>query len=210
MFRRSTRPSPPAPSRAAPRFTAARRRRVPFRRVNLSNGEHLDLYDTSGPYTDPDAVHRPDAGLPPRPGVVRDRGTQLQRARAGEITAEMAFIAAREGVPAELVRDEVARGRAVIPANHNHPESRADDHRQGVRGEDQRQHRQLGGHLLDRRGGREDGVGHPLGCRHGHGPVHRRRHPRHPRVDPAQLAGADRHGADLSGAGEGQRRSRPR
>ncbi len=33
----------------------------------------------------------------------------------------MAFIAAREGVPAELVRDEVARGRAVILANHNHP-----------------------------------------------------------------------------------------
>ena len=26
--------------------------KVPFRRVNLSNGEHLDLYDTSGPYTD--------------------------------------------------------------------------------------------------------------------------------------------------------------
>ena len=35
----------------------------------------------------------------------------------------MAFIAAREELPAELVRDEVARGRAVIPANHNHPES---------------------------------------------------------------------------------------
>jgi phosphomethylpyrimidine synthase len=96
---------------------------VPFRRVNLSNGDHLDLYDTSGPYTDPDAVIDLTAGLPPRPGVVRDRGTQLQRARAGEITAEMAFIAAREGVPAELVRDEVARGRAVIPANYNHPES---------------------------------------------------------------------------------------
>src|ERR1700752_1456194 len=97
--------------------------RVPFRRVNLTNGEHLDLYDTSGPYTDPHALIDLHAGLPPRPGVVRDRGTQLQRARAGEITAEMAFIAAREGVPAELVRDEVARGRAVIPANHNHPES---------------------------------------------------------------------------------------
>jgi phosphomethylpyrimidine synthase len=96
---------------------------VPFRRVNLSNGDHLDLYDTSGPYTDSDAVIDLTAGLPPRPGVVRDRGTQLQRARAGEITAEMAFIAAREGVPAELVRDEVARGRAVIPANYNHPES---------------------------------------------------------------------------------------
>ena len=96
---------------------------VPFRRVNLSNGEHLDLYDTSGPYTDPDAEIDVTAGLSARPGVVRDRGTQLQRARAGEITAEMAFIAARERMPAELVRDEVARGRAVIPANHNHPES---------------------------------------------------------------------------------------
>jgi phosphomethylpyrimidine synthase len=41
--------------------------------VELSNGEHLDLYDTSGPYTDPDAV----IDLPGSPGVVRDRGTQL-------------------------------------------------------------------------------------------------------------------------------------
>ncbi len=97
--------------------------RVPFRRVNLSNGEHFDLYDTSGPYTDADAVLDLNQGLSPRPGVVRDRGTQLQRGRNGEITAEMAFIAAREGVAPELVRDEVARGRAVIPANHNHPEA---------------------------------------------------------------------------------------
>ena len=97
--------------------------RVPFRRVNLSNGEHLDLYDTSGPYTETDAVIDLSAGLPPRPAVGRDRGTQLQRARAGEVTPEMAFIAAREGVRPKLVRDEVARGRAVIPANHNHPES---------------------------------------------------------------------------------------
>ncbi|WP_396892402.1 phosphomethylpyrimidine synthase ThiC [[Mycobacterium] wendilense] len=96
--------------------------RVPFRRINLTNGEHLDVYDTSGPYTDPDARIDLEAGLPRRP-VVRDRGTQLQRARAGEITAEMVFIAEREGVPSELVRSEVAAGRAVIPANHNHPES---------------------------------------------------------------------------------------
>src|ERR1700731_4523834 len=80
--------------------------RVPFRRVNLSTGDHFDLYDTSGPYTDTDAAVDLAAGLPSRPGVVRDRGTQLQRARAGEITAEMAFIAAREGVPAALVPDE--------------------------------------------------------------------------------------------------------
>jgi phosphomethylpyrimidine synthase len=97
--------------------------RVPFRRVNLTNGEHLDLHDTSGPYTDDAAVIDLTSGLPPRPGVRADRGTQLQRARAGEITAEMAYIAEREGVSPELVRAEVARGRAVIPANHNHPES---------------------------------------------------------------------------------------
>lgn len=95
---------------------------VPFRRINLTTGEHFDVYDTSGPYTDANATIDLHRGLPPRPGVITDRGTQLQRAQAGEITAEMAFIAAREGVPAELVRDEVARGRAVIPANHNHPE----------------------------------------------------------------------------------------
>ncbi|UXA14204.1 phosphomethylpyrimidine synthase ThiC [Mycobacterium sp. SMC-8] len=102
--------------------TKVYRNGVPFRRVNLTNGEHLDLYDTSGPYTDGSAVIDLGAGLPRRT-VVRDRGTQLQRARAGEITAEMAFIAEREGVSPELVRDEVARGRAVIPANHNHPEA---------------------------------------------------------------------------------------
>ena len=72
--------------------------RVPFRRVHLSNGGYLDLYDTSGPYTDGDAVIDLSAGLPPRPCVVDDRGTQLQRARDGVVTAEMAFVAAREGV----------------------------------------------------------------------------------------------------------------
>jgi phosphomethylpyrimidine synthase len=49
--------------------------------------------------------------------------TQLHYARRGEITPEMEFIALREGVPVTLVRDEVARGRAIIPANVNHPES---------------------------------------------------------------------------------------
>ena len=48
--------------------------------------------------------------------------TQMHYARRGEITQEMAFAALREGVSAELVRAEVARGRAIIPANINHPE----------------------------------------------------------------------------------------
>ncbi|HET6762189.1 MAG TPA: phosphomethylpyrimidine synthase ThiC [Longimicrobiaceae bacterium] len=63
----------------------------------------------------PEALQRP---------VLRGTGcvTQMHYARRGEITPEMEFIALREGVPAELVRDEVARGRAIIPANINHPE----------------------------------------------------------------------------------------
>jgi phosphomethylpyrimidine synthase len=56
--------------------------------------------------------------------VLRGRSTvtQLHYARRGEITPEMEFVAIREGLPAELVRAEVARGRAIIPANINHPE----------------------------------------------------------------------------------------
>jgi phosphomethylpyrimidine synthase len=49
--------------------------------------------------------------------------TQLAYARRGEITPEMEFIALREGLSTEHVRSEVASGRAVIPANVNHPES---------------------------------------------------------------------------------------
>jgi phosphomethylpyrimidine synthase len=56
--------------------------------------------------------------------VLRGNGpiTQLHYARRGEITEEMEFVALREGLPAEVVRSEVARGRAIIPANINHPE----------------------------------------------------------------------------------------
>lgn len=102
---------------------------VPFRRVELSNGEHLDLYDTSGPYTDANPHTDLDGGLPrtrdawSRPDAVDGASTQLAWARAGLVTPEMRFIAVREGVDVELVRSEVAAGRAVIPANHNHPES---------------------------------------------------------------------------------------
>jgi phosphomethylpyrimidine synthase len=48
--------------------------------------------------------------------------TQLHYARQGRITPEMEFIAAREGFDAEFVRSEIARGRAIVPANINHPE----------------------------------------------------------------------------------------
>ena len=46
--------------------------------------------------------------------------TQMAFARRGEITPAMQYVAEREGLPPELVRDEVARGRLVIPANVHH------------------------------------------------------------------------------------------
>ena len=48
--------------------------------------------------------------------------TQLRYARAGIVTEEMEYVALKERVSSELIRDEVARGRAIIPANINHPE----------------------------------------------------------------------------------------
>ncbi|MED3563519.1 phosphomethylpyrimidine synthase ThiC, partial [Bacillus xiapuensis] len=49
--------------------------------------------------------------------------TQMHYAKKGMITPEMEFIAIRENLDPEFVRDEVAKGRAIIPANINHPES---------------------------------------------------------------------------------------
>lgn len=49
--------------------------------------------------------------------------TQMAYARAGIATPEMEYVAARESCDVELVRSEVAAGRAIIPANVNHPES---------------------------------------------------------------------------------------
>jgi len=48
--------------------------------------------------------------------------SQMHFARLGMVTEEMAYIAQLEKISAELVRDEVARGRMIIPANINHPE----------------------------------------------------------------------------------------
>ncbi|MYF96426.1 MAG: phosphomethylpyrimidine synthase ThiC [Holophagales bacterium] len=125
--------------------------RVPMRRIALSDGEPpLQVYDTSGPHqTDaraglpplrrewmaargdvaevapagaahgseqiPASLHRP---------VMRGAGsvTQMHYARKGEVTPEMEFVALREGFEPDFVRAEVARGRAIIPANINHPE----------------------------------------------------------------------------------------
>jgi phosphomethylpyrimidine synthase len=150
--------------------------RVPFREISLSatktsNGrseanDPARVYDTSGPWGDPEFHGDVANGLPPlRSKWILDRGdveragekalraktgqvvTQMAYARRGIITPEMEFIAIRENLgreharqngarkrgesfgasipefmTPEFVRDEVARGRAIIPANINHPE----------------------------------------------------------------------------------------
>ena len=120
---------------------------VPVREVPLSTGAAVRLYDTSGPYSEAGFVPDPPSGLPPRrAGWIAERGdteeypdavdgrvarrghagvpvTQLAYARRGVVTPEMEFVALREGLQPEFVRDEIARGRAVLPANVNHPET---------------------------------------------------------------------------------------
>ncbi len=119
--------------------------RVPMREITLSGGEPaLRVYDASGPQgIDPrqglpelrrawvldravgeSGVTRAAAGLARDRTRLRGRGavTQLHYARRHEITPEMEFIAIREGFEPEFVRSEVARGRAIIPANINHTE----------------------------------------------------------------------------------------
>jgi phosphomethylpyrimidine synthase len=113
---------------------AAGQLRVPMREIALTNGDSVVLYDTSGPYTDDQITTDVQVGLPKlrEPWIAARAAkstrsvaqtTQLGYARRGETTTEMEFIALREGVPVELVRAEVAAGRAVIPANVNHPET---------------------------------------------------------------------------------------
>ena len=98
--------------------------RVPMREIALTNGESLRVYDTSGPQG-----HDVRDGLPKlRDGwVAARRGgsgvTQLHFAPQGRCHRRdgVRRRSARASIP-EFVRSEVARGRAIIPANVNHPE----------------------------------------------------------------------------------------
>jgi phosphomethylpyrimidine synthase len=110
---------------------------VAMRQIELTGEPPITLYDTSGPYTDPDAEIDLTRGLPPlRKKWIAQRKpidgsvSQMSYARAGIITPEMEYVALRENlgdpngkITPEFVRDEIARGRAILPANINHPET---------------------------------------------------------------------------------------
>ena len=116
---------------------------VAMRQISLTNGEVLPVYDTSGIYTLPESVINIHAGLPKirqKHYLAKKPLTQLAYAKLGVITPEMEYVAIRENmaleykfsttalksypfpVTPEMVRDEILRGRAIIPANINHPE----------------------------------------------------------------------------------------
>jgi phosphomethylpyrimidine synthase len=63
------------------------------------------------------------ATRPPRRALPGKTVTQMHYARRGLVTPEMHFAAVRENLDPELVREELARGRAILPSNINHPES---------------------------------------------------------------------------------------
>ena len=89
---------------------------------NPANGDHAQDH-----HSDPGNGHRvpqPRAEWIARRKSENQDGnfSQMHYARKGLITEEMIYVAEREKLSAELVRDEVARGRMIVPANVNHPE----------------------------------------------------------------------------------------
>lgn len=131
----------PSSSKISEKGTLYPDNEVTMRQISLTNGEKLPLYDTSGVYTQSGKTFDINSGLPKtrqKHYLSSKPLTQLSYAKKGIITPEMEYVAIRENtmlehtIPAnskyqypitpEMVRDEILRGRAIIPANINHPE----------------------------------------------------------------------------------------
>lgn len=181
------------------------------------------VYDTSGPYSDPNVEIDLEKGLPKlRQSWIDGRKegeTQMYFAKQGVITQEMEYVAIRENMNCEelgikthitpaFVCKEIAEGRAVIPANRKHPESEP---------------MIIGTNFLVKintnignsatTSGMQEEVEKAVwsckwGRRHIDGPLNGQRHTRNTRVDSAQLSGSGRHCAYVSGVREGERQGR--
>ena len=99
---------------------------VGMQQISLSNGEQLLQYDVTGPYSDPD-IQTGTEGLSSVRSPRSDyRKTQFYYAKRGEITPEMEYVSIRERmlgadhITPEWVCEELAKGRAIIPANIHH------------------------------------------------------------------------------------------
>ena len=152
----------------------------------------------------------------PAPGIIT-AGDGIRRHPREPAPRAAARAAIRDGedfgasipdfVTPEFVREEIARGRAIIPANINHPELEP-----MIIGRNflVKINANIGNSAVlstsPTRSTRWSG--RPAGAPTRHGPVHRPQHPQHPRLDHPQRPGPHRHGADLPGAGEGRRRRR--
>ena len=112
--------------------------RVGMREISLQNGEKVLIYDTSGPYTEENHTIDIQRGIRKvRENWTRERfdkqnfHTQLWYARQGIVTPEMEYVAIRENqgvtgenrITPEIVREEIAAGRAILPSNYRHPEA---------------------------------------------------------------------------------------
>ena len=123
--------------------------KIPYRAITISNSsresEEFHVYDTTGPYTEPDFNIDLNNGLPKTRNKwilerqesfasdkkFKNNTTQLAYAKNGIITKEMEYVAARENsynnnsektITPEFVRNEIQSGRAIIPSNIKHPE----------------------------------------------------------------------------------------
>ncbi|MBV6492808.1 MAG: Phosphomethylpyrimidine synthase [Turneriella sp.] len=98
---------------------------VPCRRLELTNGEIIQLYETQGPqgYAAENGIPKRRAEWVKARQAAGDKTpTQMYYARKGIVTEEMQFVAKRENMSVDFVMSEVARGRAIIPANIKHTE----------------------------------------------------------------------------------------
>ena len=122
---------------------------IPYRAITISEAsggnKEFHVYDTTGPYTQPDYEIDLEKGLPKtRNDWIKKRNdsynalqkfennkTQLAYAKSGIITKEMEYVAARENSYSDIegleitpgfVRSEIEAGRAIIPSNIKHPE----------------------------------------------------------------------------------------
>ena len=113
--------------------------RVGMREISLQNDDKVLVYDTTGAYTDEGYRIDIQKGMPrireewTRQRMEKDKEfhTQLWYARQGIITPEMEYVAIRENqgntgknrITPEIVREEIAAGRAILPSNYRHPEA---------------------------------------------------------------------------------------